>query len=165
MLSFLVSRNNQVKSLLSRMSAINDRLNIWVTGLLQNDCKSKNIVRLIIDNHDPSVFIHLIDIFIFLLIFRVVWEISLRFAIINLELLIIKFYVVSIRYCLASEYHITVTFFIFKFTFLIIILIKHYIFLLLVVKLYTQNEFRCQLSYVIISEVFNQPHYIRFFII
>ena len=60
------SRNNKIKSFLSRMSSINNLINIWITWLLDNNWEPENIIGFIVYNHNPSIFIHLYNNLIFL---------------------------------------------------------------------------------------------------
>ena len=69
MFTFFISRNDKIKSILSRMNTIYYLLNIWITGLFQYDLKTNNVIWFIINNHDPSIFFHLNHHFFVCLIF------------------------------------------------------------------------------------------------
>ena len=64
--TFFISGNNKIKSFLSRMSSINNLMNIRIAWLLEYNWKPENIIGLIVYNHNPSIFIHLYNNFIFL---------------------------------------------------------------------------------------------------
>ena len=131
LLAFLIRSYNEVKSLLACVRTINNRLYVWISWLLQDNCKSKHIIGFIVNYHDPSILIHLYNIFIFMYLLLEVLEIIPSFTIFNKKFLIINLCLISSYSCLASEYHITITFIIFEFTFLFIFFIKLHIFILL----------------------------------
>ena len=126
------------------MSAINNILNVWIAWLLQNNSKAEYIVRLVINYHDSSIFIHSFNYLFTLLIFCIVWIIVLLCLAFFTNELFFIFTDVNVCNCLASKYHFAITF-IPIFTFFFIFLIKLYVFFCLIIQFDSKDVFRCKL--------------------